>query len=343
MQFSPRWLAIVLSLIISFLTMGFLSLVNNTFAVLVVSFSIAFSTSFILFYFTLQFFILGDINDAFSILEKLKKKDFKLAKKQISNLSAIQKLNEELYAYATNKQKEIDHLHQLAVYRREFLADVSHELKTPIFATQGFIETLLDGAVDDEEVRYKFLEKASRSLEGLNNLVEDLFTLSQMEAKMITMHPRLFMMEKLVLEVFEQLEEKAYQRSISLIIKNQGVKNVFADRNRIAQVITNLVNNAIKYGKNEGKVEVQIQNLPPQKVLIEVIDNGAGIPVEHLDRIFERFYRVEKSRSKEKGGSGLGLAIVKHILEAHNHKVNVQSKVNEGTIFSFELDAKEKA
>ncbi len=341
MQFSPRWLAIVLSLSIALLTMGFLSLVNSTFAVLVVGFGIALSTSFILFYFTLQFFILGDINEAFSILEKLKKKDFKLAKKQISSLSSIQKLNEELYAYATNKQQEIDHLQQLALYRREFLADVSHELKTPIFATQGFIETLLDGAIDDEEVRYKFLEKASRSLEGLNNLVEDLFTLSQMEAKMITMHPKNFDMEDLVLDVFEQLEEKARQRNIDLIIQNQPEIQVFADRNRIAQVMTNLINNAIKYGKNNGNVVVKIHKIQNQEVQIEVVDNGTGIPAEHLDRIFERFYRVEKSRSKEKGGSGLGLAIVKHIVEAHNHKILVQSKVNEGTIFSFKLDEKE--
>lgn len=340
MLFRSRLVSLVLALSIALVTTAFISLVPTvTYVILFVSFSISFSSSFLLFYFTLEFLVLGEVNEAYSVLDKFKKKDFKIAKKQMNHtLSPIKKLNYEIYSYASTKQKEIDHLKKLALYRREFLADVSHELKTPIFAAQGFIHTLIDGAIDDESVRYKFLNKAAKSLDGLQTLVEDLFTLSKMEVGMITMGYENFDMRATILEVFEQLEEQAQLKQINLILDTEISQPyfVYADQQRIQQVMTNLVGNAIKYGFEKGFVKVNLSKLESQ-IKITVEDNGPGIPAEHLDRIFERFYRVEKSRSKSKGGSGLGLAIVKHILEAHESQIKVNSKVNKGSKFIFSL------
>jgi two-component system phosphate regulon sensor histidine kinase PhoR len=226
----------------------------------------------------------------------------------------------------------------MEVFRREFLADVSHELKTPIFAAQGFLHTLLDGAMDDENVRDKFLLKAVKSLDGLNTMIQDLLTLSKMEAGFIKMDYDIFDITLLTRDVFEQLEEQAAKRKITLLFdKPYQEVMVYADAKRIRQVMINLLENAIKYGSKNGNVEVGFSPNDHQLLDITVKDDGPGISVEHLDRIFERFYRIEKSRSKDKGGSGLGLAIVKHILTAHETEINVNSKVKKGTAFTFQL------
>ncbi|TAE73208.1 MAG: two-component sensor histidine kinase [Bacteroidetes bacterium] len=339
MRFNSRFISILLALSVALVTTLFVSLVkdaNNL--ILFVCFGISLSSTFILCYFTIEFLVLGEINEAYNMLAKIKKKDFKLYKKKISNITPIQKLNEELHHYAKNKQQEIDRLEEMATYRREFLADVSHELKTPIFAAQGFIHTLLDGAVDDIEVRYKFLQKAANSLDGLNGLVEDLFTLSQLETHVISMKKTKFNIIALIDRTFEQVEEKAREKKIFLIFEPE-IEEVFvyADEEKILRVLINLITNAIKYGKENGKVAVKT-SIENHKIKITIEDDGQGIAEEHLERIFERFYRVEKSRTKEKGGSGLGLAIVKHIIEGHQSQIFVKSKVNEGTFFWFELD-----
>lgn len=340
MQFNPRLVSLILSVSVAAVTTAFLSLLSNvTLIILFVALTISFSTSFILFYFTLEFLILGEINEAYLILAKLKKKDFSLAKKRNSTaITPIKKLNEEIYNYATKKQEEIDHLKQLALYRREFLADVSHELKTPIFAAQGFIHTLIDGAVDDMEVRYKFLNKAAKSLDGLNDLVQDLFTLSQMESGMIKMNLSDFNFYPLIKEVFEQLEQEALKKKITLSFRENSLTEAWVngDKAHLKRVIVNLIENAVKYGKPEGNVWINLGETH-KNIIVKVEDDGIGIPEEHLDRIFERFYRVEKSRSKAKGGSGLGLSIVKHILELHSSKISVRSKVDEGTVFKFKI------
>lgn len=339
MQFNPRLVSFVLAFSVAFITTAFISLINSNLTLLFITFTIAFSSCFLLTYFTFEFLVLAEINEVYAILEKMKKKDFKIAKERdMPSLSPIKKLNYEIYSYGEKKQKEIDHLKKLAIYRREFLADVSHELKTPIFAAQGFVHTLIDGAIDDEEVRYKFLNKAAKSLDGLNTLVDDLFTLSKMEAGIIKMNPVNFNIYTLVKETFEQLEDKAKKKNITLLFKENLSQSwlIFADVQRISQVMTNLIQNAIKYGNENGQVIVGFENAD-KNIEITVEDNGPGIPVEHLDRIFERFYRVEKSRSKEKGGSGLGLAIVKHIIDAHESTIQVSSKLKKGTIFTFRL------
>jgi two-component system, OmpR family, phosphate regulon sensor histidine kinase PhoR len=340
MFFNSRAVAVLLAGVIALITSAFLSLVDSiTQTALIVAAAMAFSSSFLLIYLTLEFLIFREINQIYQVLDKLKKKDFKLGKKKHkSSANPLKKLNQEIYSLASRKQDEIDELKKLEIYRREFLADVSHELKTPIFAAQGFVHTLIDGAIDDRDVRDKFLEKAAKSLDGLDALVQDLITLSQMEIGVITMQYEHFDLYQLCLEVFEQLEKKSLRKNTTLHIEKKGDKSfvVEADRNRIRQVIINLVENAVKYGNEGGQITVSL-SFDKDQVQVAVKDDGPGIPEEHLKRIFERFYRVEKSRSKDKGGSGLGLAIVKHIIEAHQSKVHVTSKLGKGTTFVFRL------
>lgn len=252
----------------------------------------------------------------------------------------LRNLKEALVAYVDFKQMEIEQLKVMATYRNEFLADISHELKTPIFAAQGYVHTLLDGAIEDPQVRLRFLKKAAKSLDGLDVLVQDLITLSKLETGQINMDRQSFSIYDLALEVFEQLEGKAKKKRVKLGFGSGVYKDltVNADYHRIFQVLRNLVLNGINYTDEKGKVIIDF--VPTRdRVMIHVKDNGQGIPKEHLDRIFQRFYRVEKSRtkSKDRGGTGLGLAIVKHILEQHDSQIRVKSTPDQGSDFFFEL------
>lgn len=260
-------------------------------------------------------------------------------KKLIHESNPLKTINDEIFVYVTKKQKEIDELKRLELFRREFLADVSHEFKTPIFAAQGFIHTLLDGAMEDEKVRERFLIKAAKNLDSLDVLVKDLLVLSQMETGDIKMNLTDVDLRLMTLNIFGRLENIASDRNVSLKVKPDDLQEVWvkADNDRIEQVMLNLIENAIKYGNEDGKVIVHF-NEGKKFVEVSVRDNGPGIPQEHLNRIFERFYRVDKSRSKERGGTGLGLAIVKHIINAHNTKIAVMSKPDKGTTFSFKLE-----
>ena len=341
MRLNPRVTAFLLALLISAITVAFLSFVNgvNQSMLFVVGLA-SFSGSFFLILYTIEILVYREVTKMHLTIQRLKLKDFNFPRKTIiSDPNPLKKLNQEIFVYVAKKQQEIDELKKLEVFRREFLADVSHELKTPIFAAQGFIHTLLDGAMYDEKVRDKFLLKAAKSLDGLDALVKDLVALSQMETGEIRMHKEKVDLRLLTLEVCEQLENKANQRNTTLKIKPDQMPHVWvkADSQRIIQVMTNLIENAIKYGKDNGKVIVHFEE-DKKHFVISVRDNGPGIPAEHLPRIFERFYRVDKSRSREKGGTGLGLAIVKHILSAHGSKITVASKVEKGTTFTFKLD-----
>jgi len=270
---------------------------------------------------------------------KLMKKELKwTAKGKSGRWDPFEHLNQEISSFAMLKQKEIDELKKLEAFRKEFIADVSHELKTPIFAAQGFVHTLIDGAVNDRNVRNKFLKKAAKSLDGLDSLVQDLLTLSQMETGDIKMKFEQINLVTLCKEVVEQFEEKAEQKKINLKLQSSRYPEIFvhADEKRIGQVITNLVSNAINYTPEGGEVAINF-DVGKKNVTTFVLDTGEGIPKEHLHRIFERFYRVDKSRSREKGGTGLGLAIVKHILEGHNSKAEVYSEVGKGSEFTFKL------
>lgn len=340
MLLNPRILATILGCTIAILTTSFLAFLPESNAnVLFVAFMASSVISGILIYFILDYLIFQEINKMYDTINRLKMKDFGVSRKKLIRINnPLKKLNDELFVYVAKKEQEVNELKRLEKFRREFLANVSHELKTPIFAAQGFVHTLLDGAMDDEDVREKFLNKAAKSLDGLDILVKDLLTLSQMETGEIKMNREPVNMRQVTKEVFDQLESKAKVKGISLTMSGLQEKIlVKADSQRIGQVMTNLVENAIKYGNQDGKVLVQFEEEKKDWNVI-VKDDGLGIAPEHLSRIFERFYRVDKARSRSDGSSGLGLAIVKHILQGHKTKITVASQPEKGTTFSFKLD-----
>jgi two-component system phosphate regulon sensor histidine kinase PhoR len=340
MVYSARILALLLAVTIAVITTLFLSLVDSVSkGALVVAFFISFSASYLLIYVVLEFSIFRGISKIDKMVEKLRKKELgNIAKEKSSRLDPFEKINEEISSFALLKQKEIDELKKLEAFRKEFIANVSHELKTPIFAAQGFVHTLLDGAVNDKNVRTKFLKKAAKSLDGLDSLVQDLLTLSQIETGDIKMRFGNIDLFKLSEEVVDQFEESAEKKNIKLKIQKPHHEKIiaYADGQRIAQVLTNLISNAINYTPEGGEVTVSFDQ-GKKNITTFVTDTGEGIPAEDLSRIFERFYRVDKSRSREKGGTGLGLAIVKHILEGHNTRAEVHSELNKGSVFSFKL------
>ena len=339
MVYSARVLALLLAASIAIVTALFLSLVQGAdTGVLLVAAIISFSASYLLIFIVLEFLIFREINKIYKLMGKLRKKELSgIAKQKSGALNPLQNINEEIFSFATLKQKEIDELKKLEAFRKEFIADVSHELKTPIFAAQGFVHTLIDGAVNDKNVRHKFLKKAAKSLDGLDALVQDLLTLSQIETGDIKMHFEPIDLHKLSQEVVDQFEEKAEKKKIHLRLDDRHQKiMVYADWQRIVQVMTNLVSNAINYTPEGGSISISFE-MGKKNVTTFVQDTGEGIPPQHLGRIFERFYRVDKSRSREKGGTGLGLAIVKHILEGHDSRAEVESKVGKGSVFSFKL------
>lgn len=338
MVYSARILALLLAATIAFVTVIFLSLVQGTETnALIVAAIISFSASYLLIFVVLEFLIFREINKIYKMMEKLRKKELSgISKERSGALNPLQDINEEIYSFATLKQKEIDELRKLEAFRKEFIADISHELKTPIFAAQGFVHTLLDGAVNDKNVRNKFLKKAAKSLDGLDALVQDLLTLSQIETGDIKMHFEDIDLYRLCMEVVDQFEEKAEKKKINIKVDHSGKLMVHADWQRITQVVTNLVSNAIIYTPDEGEVMIRFE-VGKKNVTTLVSDTGQGIPPQHVARIFERFYRVDKSRSREKGGTGLGLAIVKHILEGHGSHAEVESRPGKGSVFSFKL------
>lgn len=264
-----------------------------------------------------------------------KREEKKMLRKSRSD---FEKVTEEVSQWAEQRQMEINELVEREAFRREFMGNISHELKTPIFNIQGYLLTLLDGALDDPEINRKYLKRANKSVDRMINIIEDLEIISNLEANRVQLSYSNFDIVMLVREVFELLDSKARDRNVTLKLKKDYDKpiRVAADRPKIEQVLVNLVSNAIKYGKKGGVVEVRFYDMHTQ-ILTEVSDDGIGIPQEDIPRVFERFYRVDKSRSREAGGTGLGLAIVKHIMEAHKQAINVRSSENAGSTFSFTL------
>lgn len=338
MVYSARSMALLLAVFIALVTVLFLSLTEVGSTAMLVAGLISFAASYLLIYVAMEFLIFREINKIRKMLAKVRKKELSdVAGQKSGALNPLKNINEEIIAFAALKQKEIDELRKLEQFRKDFVANVSHELKTPIFAAQGFIHTLLDGAMNDKQVRDKFLKKAAKNLDGLDMLVQDLLTLSQIETGDIKMKFETFDLVALCAEVLDQLEGKARKKDIRLRLGDQKQKlMVYADPLRISQVITNLASNGVNYTPEGGEVVISF-DAGKKFVTTFVRDNGEGIPSEDLARIFERFYRVEKSRSREKGGTGLGLAIVKHILESHNTKAEVESTLGKGSVFSFKL------
>ncbi|MBO3272681.1 MULTISPECIES: sensor histidine kinase [Hymenobacter] len=296
---------------------------------------------FLLVYLSFEALIFREINTIYSGLEMIKRKELrKLSNKFLFRPEPLKRLRDEILQMAARKQQEIDELKRLQVLRREFLADVSHELKTPIFAAQGFVHTILDDDEIDEVTQRKFLSKAASSLDALNDLVQDLVTISQLEKGVVQMRRQRFNVVQLVLDIFEQLELTAAQRSVTLELLPPTLADaellVLADRNRIRQVLINLIDNGIKYGQEKGHVSVHLSETA-KTVRIAVHNDGEGIAKQHHHRVFERFYRIEKSRSRNSGGTGLGLAISKHIVEGHKSVLRLHSEPGQGTTFEFKL------
>lgn len=262
--------------------------------------------------------------------------------KYILPQKGIDEVREDVEKWAEQRSAEIELLKNNEAYRKEFLQNLAHEFKTPIFAIQGYVDTLLSGAMDSPEISKRFLENTARNVDRMVNLVEDLDEISRLESGEQPLYKENFVIQELIKEVYETLSIKTTAKNIKCSIK-KGCEypiTVFADQEKIRQVINNLLENAVKYGKQDGTIVASIYRTDDEHVLIEFSDDGIGIAEEHLPRIFERFYRTDRGRSRDKGGTGLGLAICKHIIEAHGQTMHVRSKLDVGTTIGFTLDAK---
>lgn len=251
----------------------------------------------------------------------------------------IEALRESVQKFANDKKLEIETLKEKEDYRKEFIGNISHELKTPLFTIQGYVLTLLEGAIGDKNVREKYLKRTAKGVERLIYVVKDLDLITQFESGIKTIDRSFFDINELIDNVFDLLEMQAVKNKISIGFDRKYTQSyqVFADEERIQQVLTNLIVNSLKYGVKNGKTQVSLEELNEDKILIKISDNGEGIEEEHLPRLFERFYRVDKSGNRKAGGSGLGLSIVKHIIEAHQEKLLVESARGVGSEFSFTL------
>lgn len=252
---------------------------------------------------------------------------------------SIDEVKDDVEVWAGHHKEEIELLRENEIFRKEFLLNLSHELKTPVFAVQGYIDTLINGAIDKPEVNKKFLGNAAKNVSRLVNLINDLDEISKLESGEQLIYKENFIIQDLIEDVFETLSINAEEKQIRCYIK-KGCElplMVYADKEKIRQVLINLVDNAIKYGKQHGVVEGSAYRMEGKRILIEITDDGAGISEEHLPRIFERFYRTDLARNRKIGGSGLGLSICKHIIEAHGQTIHVRSKVDVGSSFGFTL------
>jgi len=255
----------------------------------------------------------------------------------------METLTKQVKKFATDKKLEIETLKVREEYRREFLGNVSHELKTPLFTVQGYLSTLIDGAINDKSVRKKYLERAEKGVERLIYIIEDLDMISKLEMGDVNLELSKFNIIELIQSVFDLLEMTADKKNIILMFDRRYSRsvNVFADQEKIQQVLSNLIMNSIKYGKENGTTEITVEDLVDDKVIVRIRDNGEGIEKQNIPRLFERFYRVDKSGSRSEGGSGLGLSIVKHIIEAHGEKIYIESEFGKGSEFSFTLEKNE--
>jgi len=321
-----------------------LSIINFYFQQKWIDFMITFSVSIIItyavFYYLIERFVYSKIKLIYKLIHNLKLgKDLKDALGEYVSTDPINDVEQEVKEWARDKKSEIDQLKEQEKFRREFLSNISHELKTPLFAIQGYIEALQEDDITDPEISKKFLDKASRNVDRLAFFLKDLDSISKLESGEIPVEYNKFDLSELITEVIESLELKARKYKVSMEFKEKYnyVSWVNADRDKIRQVLVNLLDNSFKYGKIQGTTSIKTFELHDQ-ILIEITDDGIGIEEKYLPRLFERFYRTDKSRSRQIGGSGLGLAIVKHIIEAHQQTITVRSTENIGSTFGFTLE-----
>ena len=340
---SPRAVAIEASLAVGLMSMAavggamWISDVREGWWIPVVSGGVVGGVAFVLIYRQLGIYIQERVRIIYKTIRRLKgsgsQPQFNLGE------DIVEQVNRDVMAWADSQIEEITHLRETDTFRQEFIGNLAHELKTPIFNIQGFILTLLEGGMEDPEINRKFLLKAAKNVERMSGLLEDLDVITKMEAGNLDIEMVPFDLLEIIRETMESLEAKAKRNQIELVSKG-GIDAtkvmVLGDAAKIVQVLTNLIVNSINYGKEGGKTQIRYFDAD-EAILVEVADTGIGISETDLPRVFERFYRVDKSRSRHAGGSGLGLAIVKHILEAHDQSISVRSTVGEGSTFSFTL------
>jgi two-component system phosphate regulon sensor histidine kinase PhoR len=341
-NFSPQQVALFTALPIGFLAgiavfifgVGWLPSLALVIVLIVIS--------YLLIYFMIQRFIYRKIKLIYKLIYQTKaSKREEFYYKNILPQKSVDEVKEDVEKWADQHKGELEVLQQNEDYRKEFLLNLSHELKTPIFAIQGYVDTLLNGALENHEVNKKFLNNTSRNIDRLVNLVNDLDEISRLEMGEQLLYKENFVIQEIIREVFESLSIKADEKNIRCFIKKgcEVPLFVYADKEKIRQVLINLVDNAIKYGKQNGQIEGSVYKIDGKRVLVEISDDGAGISEEHLPRIFERFYRTDLARSRKIGGSGLGLAISKHIIEVHDQTIHVRSKIDVGSSFGFTLES----
>jgi len=339
----PKRISLKLSLLlsISFLvlmlvTIQFATTKNIIFTVLSAT-TIFFVTCYLILQYYIKYYIYNKIRLIFKTIHTFKESSSKIIKPNKQNTS-IKTVHQEVLDWKDKTQKELEDLKQHAKYRREFIGNISHELKTPIFNIQGYVLTLLDGAMNDPQYNTLYLQRTEASINRLISIIEDLEDITNLEAGELKLNVEKINIVNLAKEVVEQFEMKAKKHNVHIFFRKNydNPINVICDKNKIHQVFNNLIDNSIKYGKENGMTKISFFDMHDH-ILCEITDDGLGIAKENLPRIFERFYRTDKARSRQKGGSGLGLAIVKHIIDAHNQNINVRSKIGTGTTFAFTL------
>lgn len=342
MKTTPRQLALLISLIISIVCALlvvislFLDIVHPLVMIIASALS-AFIIAFFLVYYAVNNFIFEKINPIYKTIENIPITKEEL-KKKLEGKDVIQEVNRMVINYAQNRAKEIKKLRRMEKYRKEFLGNVSHELKTPIFNIQGYILTLLDGGLEDPEINREYLERTEKSINRMVSLIEDLESITKLETGKLELVWENFDIVQLVKYVFELQDSMRARFNIDLTLDRNYDKPIIVsgDKKRITEVLNNLIINSIFYGNKGGKTTISFAEMG-ENILIDVTDNGLGLDEDEIPRIFERFYRTDKSRSRDRGGTGLGLSIVKHIIEAHNQTITVRSEPGTGSSFSFTL------
>jgi len=341
---SPRELSAYTALALSIpISIGIYFIRPDKWSIALISFALIFIGSFLLINFTLDRFIYRKIKLLYKFIRKTKaNKREEIYYQYILPKKSIEEVSHDVEEWAKQRQNEIELLRKNEQFRKEFLQNLSHEFKTPIFAIQGYTDTLLQGAMSDPDVSERFLQKTAKNVERLTTLLKDLDEISKLERGEQVLYKQNFVIQDLIREVFEALSYKAEQKHIRCLIKKgcEAPLGVFADKEKIRQVLSNLVDNSIKYGKQDGLITASMYKVDEKRILIEVSDDGMGIPEKSLSRIFERFFRTEQGRSRDITGSGLGLAICKHIVEAHGQTMHVRSTESVGTTIGFTLERK---
>lgn len=332
---SALLITITLAISLSLLLLYQKQLEDNWY-ILLILILLVFATSFGIIQVRVEKYIYGRIKKIYDDVSLLESSSF--AADPVT--TDMKTLTEEIEKFAQDKKIEIDTLKIREEYRKDFLGNISHELKTPLFTVQGYILTLLDGAMEDKAVRKKYLQRAQKGIDRLIYIIRDLDLITKLEVGDLNLDLTDFDIIELIQGVFDLMEMKSAKKNITLAFDMNYEAPIYvrADKDKIQQVLSNLIVNSLKYGHKGGTTEISVENLIRNKVIVRITDNGEGIPEEHIPRIFERFYRVDKSGSRKEGGSGLGLSIVKHIIEAHGEKIYVESVVDVGSEFSFTLE-----